>query len=106
MWFSGAQEMFRNGLLVTVDVNRLAVEHVVVFEDMKNAGENRYISFDRVINCEEEFEKLATETGIDITTMRSNSRNNSSHIVKLSNAKLCCLMSAIHRCKHELQLKI
>ncbi|XP_055806239.1 cinnamoyl-CoA reductase-like SNL6 [Solanum dulcamara] len=100
-YLKGAQEMFRNGLLAAVDVHRLALEHVLVFEDMKNTGYSRYISFDRVIRSEEEFEKLASETGIDIRTMRSNSRPNSSNIVKLSNAKLCCLTSAIHRCNSE-----
>ncbi|KAH0670959.1 hypothetical protein KY290_026393 [Solanum tuberosum] len=100
-YLKGAQEMFRNGLLATVDVNRLAVEHVLVFEDMKNTSYNRYISFDQVIRSEEELEKLARETAIDIRTTRSNSRTNSSNIVKLSNAKLCGLMSTIHRCHNE-----
>ncbi|XP_015063908.1 cinnamoyl-CoA reductase-like SNL6 [Solanum pennellii] len=101
-YLKGAEEMFRNGVLATVDVNRLAVEHVLVFEDMKNTSYNRYISFDQVVRSEEELEKLARETGIDIRSMRSNSRTNSSNIVKLSNAKLCCLMSTIHRCHNEI----
>ncbi|MCD9558785.1 hypothetical protein HAX54_016403 [Datura stramonium] len=101
-YLKGAQEMFRNGVLATVDVNRLAVEHVMVFEEMKNTGYSRYISFDRVIRSEEEFEKLARETGIDTRTIRSNSRTNSSSSMKLSNAKLCRLMSTIYRCNSEL----
>ncbi|KAK4346298.1 hypothetical protein RND71_032637 [Anisodus tanguticus] len=97
----GAQEMFRNGLLATVDVNKLAVAHVLVFEEMNNTAYGRYISFDQVITSEEELEKLARETGIDIRTMRSNTRTNFSNCSKLSNAKLCRLMSTIHRCNSE-----
>ncbi|CAN4079234.1 unnamed protein product [Withania somnifera] len=100
-YLKGAQEMFRNGFLATVDVNKLAVAHVLVFEEMNNTAYGRYISFDQVIRSGEEFEKLARETGIDIRTTPSNSRTNSSNIVKLSNAKLCCLMSKIHRCNRE-----
>ncbi|XP_059294145.1 cinnamoyl-CoA reductase-like SNL6 isoform X2 [Lycium ferocissimum] len=100
-YLKGAQEMFRNGLLATVDVNRLAVAHVLVFEEMKNTACGRYISFDQVIRREEELEKLARETGIDIRMMRSNSRTNFSNCTKLSNAKLCRLMSTIRRCNSE-----
>lgn len=88
-YLKGAQEMFINGLLATVDINTLAVAHVLVFEEMKNTAYGRYISFDQVIRSDEAFGKLARETGIDVRTMRSNSRTNSSNIVKLSNAKLC-----------------
>lgn len=97
--------MFRNGLLATVDVNRLAISHVLVFEKMKNTASGRYISFDRVIRSEEEFEKLARETGIEFSTMSTNTiigASNSNRIgIKLSNAKLCHLMSATYRCNSE-----
>ncbi|XP_075106626.1 cinnamoyl-CoA reductase-like SNL6 [Nicotiana tabacum] len=104
-YLKGAQEMFRNGLLATVDVNRLAISHVLVFEKMKNTASGRYISFDRVIRSEEEFEKLARETGIEFSTMSTNTiigASNSNRIgIKLSNAKLCHLMSATYRCNSE-----
>uniref|UniRef100_A0A1U7XTZ6 Tetraketide alpha-pyrone reductase 1-like n=1 Tax=Nicotiana sylvestris TaxID=4096 RepID=A0A1U7XTZ6_NICSY len=104
-YLKGAQEMFRNGLLATVDVNRLAISHVLVFEKMKNTASGRYISFDRVIRSEEEFEKLARETGIEFSTMRTNTiigASNTNRIgIKLSNAKLCRLMSATYRCNSE-----
>ncbi|KAM3363975.1 cinnamoyl-CoA reductase-like SNL6 [Capsicum galapagoense] len=102
-YLKGAQEMFRNGLLATVDVNRLAVQHVLVFEEMNNTTcGSRYISFDQVIRSEEEFEKLARETGVDPTrTILSNLTTNSSNSIKLSNAKLCRLMSTVHRCSTE-----
>lgn len=93
--------MFRNGLLATVDVNRLAISHVLVFEEMKNTASGRYISFERVIRSEEDFEKLARETGTEIRTSTNSiiGASNTHRIgIKLSNAKLCRLMSATFRC--------
>ncbi|XP_016493688.1 cinnamoyl-CoA reductase-like SNL6 isoform X2 [Nicotiana tabacum] len=100
-YLKGAQEMFRNGLLATVDVNRLAISHVLVFEEMKNTASGRYISFERVIRSEEDFEKLARETGTEIRTSTNSiiGASNTHRIgIKLSNAKLCRLMSATFRC--------
>ncbi|KAB2011598.1 hypothetical protein ES319_D09G031000v1 [Gossypium barbadense] len=94
-YLKGAQEMYANGLLATVDVRRLAEAHVSVFEAMKTTTAfGRYICFDRIIQCEDEAEKLADEIGIP----RNKISGNSSDYVfpncfELSNKKLANLMS-------------
>lgn len=96
---TGAQEMFRNGLLATVEVNRLAKAHVMVFEEMNKTAFGRCIYFDQV-RSEDEFEKLARETGIEMGANGSfNGTRN--HDIKLSNLKLCRLMSITYRCNNE-----
>ncbi|MBA0557441.1 hypothetical protein Golob_014510 [Gossypium lobatum] len=94
-YLKGAQEMYANGLLATVDVRRLAEAHVSVFEAMKTTTAfGRYICFDRIIQCEDEAETLADEIGIP----RNKISGNSSDYVfpncfELSNKKLANLTS-------------
>ncbi|KAJ6301981.1 hypothetical protein OIU77_016149 [Salix suchowensis] len=57
-YLKGGQEMFRDGLLATVDVMNLADAHARVFEEMKKTAYGRYICFDRVIQVEDEAEKV------------------------------------------------
>ncbi|XP_059294984.1 cinnamoyl-CoA reductase-like SNL6 [Lycium ferocissimum] len=97
-YLKGAQEMFKNGLLAAVDVNRLAKAHVMVFEEMNKTAFGRYVSFDKVIKSEDEFEKLARETGIEIGV---NSFTVTRNDIKLSNVKLSRLMSTTFRCISE-----
>ncbi|KAK8710237.1 hypothetical protein V6N13_145571 [Hibiscus sabdariffa] len=63
-YLKGAQEMYAQGLLATVDVRRLAEAHVSVFEAMKTTAFGRYICFDQIIKGEDEAGKLASGIGI------------------------------------------
>ncbi|KAG5254567.1 tetraketide alpha-pyrone reductase [Salix suchowensis] len=74
-YLKGGQEMFRDGLLATVDVMNLADAHARVFEEMKKTAYGRYICFDRVIQM------LYCRPPRFV----------------LSNKKLCNLMSRTHR---------
>ncbi|XAR58197.1 Cinnamoyl-CoA reductase [Bertholletia excelsa] len=95
-YLKGVREMYADGLLATVDVNRLAEAHVRVFEAMNKAAFGRYICFDRVIRREEEAEKLTEEAGIP-TTVRT--VGNSPFPFELSDIKLSGLVFSAVRCK-------
>ncbi|KAL0428184.1 UNVERIFIED_CONTAM: putative anthocyanidin reductase [Sesamum latifolium] len=56
-YLQGAEQMYVNGVLATVDINFLADVHIRVFEDSSTSG--RYICFDQIINSEAEAVKLA-----------------------------------------------
>ncbi|KAB2085107.1 hypothetical protein ERO13_A05G358700v2 [Gossypium hirsutum] len=92
-YLKGAQEMYAKGLLATVDVIRLAEAHVAVFEAMNKTAFGRYICFDRIIERDEEAEKLASEIGIPPNRISGNSLEFIPTHFELSNKKLNNLMS-------------
>ncbi|XVE67915.1 hypothetical protein DITRI_Ditri09bG0026300 [Diplodiscus trichospermus] len=96
-YLKGAQEMYANGLLATVDVSRLAKAHVSLFEAMNKTAFGRYICFDQVIGREEEAEKLASEIGMPANKISGNTFNFSPTPFELSNKKLNNLMSNTFR---------
>lgn len=53
----GAAEMFKDGVLVTVDLDFLVDAHICVFEDVSSYG--RYLCFNGIINCNDAVMKLA-----------------------------------------------
>ncbi|ESQ32681.1 hypothetical protein EUTSA_v10005604mg, partial [Eutrema salsugineum] len=69
-YLKGADEMYENGVLATVDVHTLAKAHVQVYEEMNKAAFGRYLCFDKVITREYEAEKLANETRVDLDKIR------------------------------------
>jgi hypothetical protein len=90
--------MFKDGLLATVDVMKLAEAHTSVFEAMNKTACGRYICFDRVIQVEDEAERLAMEIGISANQIVSEDASNCGPArFVLSNKKLCNLMSRTHR---------
>ncbi|CAK7328046.1 unnamed protein product [Dovyalis caffra] len=99
-YLKGGQEMFKDGLLATVDVMKLAEAHACVFEAMNKTAYGRYICFDRVIQVEDEAHKLAREIGIPANKIVCESATNCDPArFVLSNRKLCNLMSRTHsRC--------
>ncbi|XP_019183424.1 PREDICTED: cinnamoyl-CoA reductase-like SNL6 [Ipomoea nil] len=102
-YLKGAREMYRKGLLATVDVNALAKAHVTVYEEMKNTAHGRYVCFNKVLTTPEEVENLARETGIDIGTIIDdddalNDPDSSKDRIQLSDLKLNRLMSRTFRC--------
>ncbi|KAJ6751644.1 hypothetical protein OIU85_002108 [Salix viminalis] len=97
-YLKGGQEMFRDGLLATVDVMNLADAHARVFEEMKRTAYGRYVCFDRVIQVEDEAERLAKEIGVPANKIASEDASNCGPPrFVLSNKKLCNLMSRTHR---------
>ncbi|TXG54670.1 hypothetical protein EZV62_019926 [Acer yangbiense] len=99
-YLKGAQEMYANGLLATVDVMRLADSHVCVYEEMNKTASGRYICFDRVIESEDEAEKLAKEMGMPANKLCGNACEHIPCHFELSNKKLTSLMSRTIRTCH------
>lgn len=95
--------MYEGGVLATVDVNRLAEAHVCVFEAMNKTASGRYICFDKVIETEEDAEKLARET--NLTKSKICGGPESASIQRrflLSNRKLTSLISTtIRQCYNQ-----
>ncbi|KAL5860480.1 hypothetical protein ACOSQ3_001790 [Xanthoceras sorbifolium] len=92
-YLKGAQEMYANGLMATVDVMRLAEAHVCVYEAMNKTAFGRYICFDRVIQIEDEAEKLAQEMGMPANKLCGDACDHIPSHFELSNKKLTSLMS-------------
>nr|XP_043606418.1 cinnamoyl-CoA reductase-like SNL6 isoform X2 [Erigeron canadensis] len=93
-YLKGGQDMYADGLLATIDVNKLAEIHVKVLEGMNKTGGGRYVCFDKVIRCPDEVQRLERETGVHINT----SSNDALFRFELSNRKLDRLMSQVNRC--------
>ncbi|CAL1358053.1 unnamed protein product [Linum trigynum] len=92
-YLKGAQEMFADGLLATVDVMKLAEAQACVFEGMKKTAGGRYICYDNVIESEETAEKLAEEVGMSAERICGNRGAYIPAPFQLSNRKLSNLMS-------------
>ncbi|KAM1015123.1 hypothetical protein ACFX1Q_044855 [Malus domestica] len=100
-YLKGAQEMYQSGVLATVDITRLAEAHVGVFEAMNKAAFGRYIWFDRVIDGEEEAEKLAEATGMSKNKILGNGGSNVvQNRFELSNKKLTNLLTGRVHCSY------
>lgn len=100
-YLKGAQKMYSNGLLATVDVKKVAEAHACVFKEMKENAYGRYICFDNVIDAQSEAEKLAKDIGMPKEKICGDASNISLQRFELSNNKLCRLMSRPIRCFSE-----
>ncbi|KAK4477384.1 hypothetical protein RD792_016605 [Penstemon davidsonii] len=100
-YLKGVQEMYRYGLLATIDIDKLAKAHVCVFEEMKKAAFGRYICFERIIEREDEIEKLASETGLNGSSIIGGASCSNRTRFELSNVKFVQLMSRTGRCFNE-----
>ncbi|RRT80359.1 hypothetical protein BHE74_00035217 [Ensete ventricosum] len=94
--------MFAQGLLVTVDVEKLAGAHVSIYEAMSSHAGGRYICYDRVIGSGEEAEELERRLGIPSRILLSGETAAScspasSSSSELSNQKLFRLMNSGRR---------
>jgi len=98
---AGAQKMYSNGLLATVDVKKVAEAHACVFKEMNENAYGRYICFDNVIDAQSEAEKLAKDIGMPKEKICGDISNISLQRFELSNNKLCRLMSRPIRCSSE-----
>ncbi|GFQ08538.1 tetraketide alpha-pyrone reductase 1 [Phtheirospermum japonicum] len=100
-YLKGVQEMYSYGLLATIEIDRLAKAHVAVFEEMRKMASGRYICFDKVIEREDELEKVVAETGISVSSIIGGASCSSNPRFELSNAKLGRLMLRTRRCHNE-----
>ncbi|WCJ20988.1 NAD(P)-binding Rossmann-fold superfamily protein [Euphorbia peplus] len=92
-YLKGAQEMYKDGVLATVDVIKLAEAHACVFEALNKTAFGRYICFDKVIEREDDAEKLAKQIGVPANKICGDSSNYTGFRFHLSNKKLLNLMS-------------
>ncbi|XP_065879603.1 cinnamoyl-CoA reductase-like SNL6 [Euphorbia lathyris] len=93
-YLKGAQEMYKDGILATVDVMKLAEAHACVFEALNKTAFGRYICFDQVIEREDDAENLAKQIGLPASKICGGDPYNYTALpFHLSNKKLLNLMS-------------
>ncbi|KAJ3684996.1 hypothetical protein LUZ61_014160 [Rhynchospora tenuis] len=100
-YLKGANEMFSEGLLATVNVERVAEAHVAVYEAMNNTAGGRYICYDHKIQRAEEAAELDRQLGIPCRTFSENSSDRPAWF-ELCNRKLSRLLSARRRCTYDI----
>ncbi|CAF2136045.1 unnamed protein product [Brassica rapa] len=106
-YLKGAKDMYRNRLLATMDVNRLAKVHVRLWEGLGNkTAFGRYICFDTILS-KDGAEKLAKDIGAQIEKICGSSDDSeenaeTSSTPQISDKKLLDLMSrTLRSCYHE-----
>lgn len=103
--------MYSNGLLATMDVNRLAKAHVCLWEGLGNkTAFGRYICFDTILS-KDGAENLAKDIGVQIEKICGSSSDSdanaeteteASSSLQISDKKLLDLMSrTLRSCYHE-----
>ncbi|KAL0925639.1 hypothetical protein M5K25_004004 [Dendrobium thyrsiflorum] len=103
-YLKGAQELFTDGMLATVDVNKAAQAHVCVYEAMgSGAACGRYLCFDHVIQRVEEVVELERQLGIPSRISLGTTDVGADHPswFELSKGKLSRLMSSMRRCTYD-----
>ncbi|KAF3340018.1 cinnamoyl-CoA reductase 2-like isoform X1 [Carex littledalei] len=100
-YLKGAHEMFSEGLLATVNVEKVAEAHVAIYEAMNTTAGGRYICYDHIIQQAEEAAQLDRQLGIPY---RNFSENSSDRLVwfELCNRKMSRLLSARRRCTYDI----
>ncbi|KAH6766625.1 hypothetical protein C2S52_017608 [Perilla frutescens var. hirtella] len=86
----GASEMFKDGVLVTVDLEFLVDAHICVFEDISSYG--RYLCFNDIISCNEDVVKLANMLLPPSSSSTDMFDDDSVYQQRISNGKLRKLM--------------
>lgn len=87
-----------NGVLATVDVNRLAKAHLYVYKEMKKrTASRRYICYEKIIESQDDIQELAHKTGRDINIMTEIAVNDQPRF-ELTNTKISNLMSRTFKC--------
>lgn len=99
----GALDLFREGLLATVNVEKVAEAHVSVYDMMSSTACGRYICYDHVIQRGEEAAELERQLGLPNRIPRD---AQSDHLTwfELSNRKLSRLLSSRRRCTYDTYL--
>lgn len=92
--------MFAEGLLATVDVNRIAEVHVCVCEAMSSTACGRYICYDHIVQRPEEAAELKRQLGI-ANRISGETPADRPTWLKLCNRKISRLMSSRRRCTYD-----
>ncbi|CAL9086134.1 unnamed protein product [Musa acuminata var. zebrina] len=95
-YLKGAQDMLTEGLLATIDVEKVAEAHVAVYEAMSSTACGRYICYDHVIRSGEEAAELERQLGLPNRVSRD-AHADCPTWVELSNRKLSRLSSSRRR---------
>lgn len=82
----GAEEMYRYGVFVTVDLEFLVDAHICVFEDPSAYG--RYLCYNGVIDCMNDVQKLASQLSSSVATLE----DDGGYQQRITNHKLSKLM--------------
>ncbi|CAN8256304.1 unnamed protein product [Cochlearia groenlandica] len=109
-YLKGAKEMYSNGLLATIDVNRLAKAHVCLWEGLCNkTAFGRYVCFDTILS-RDGAQKLAKDIGVQVekicgenNVLNANAEEEEDSCnLQISDKKLLDLMSrTLRSCYHE-----
>ncbi|XP_042394855.1 cinnamoyl-CoA reductase-like SNL6 [Zingiber officinale] len=102
-YLKGALDLFREGLLATVNVEKVAEAHVSVYDGMSSTACGRYICYDRVIRRGEEAAELERQLGLPNRIPRDAQADNLTWF-ELSNRKLSRLLSSRRRCTYDTYL--
>ncbi|KAL6006996.1 hypothetical protein ACLOJK_032492 [Asimina triloba] len=86
-YLKGANAMYKQGLLATVDVSSVAKANISVYEEIGNRAGGRYICFDRIIDQDDEAIQLEQQMEIP-DQIAGNATGESPARFQLSNRKL------------------
>ncbi|KAJ1264232.1 hypothetical protein BS78_09G247400 [Paspalum vaginatum] len=101
-YLKGAHAMLADGLLATVDVERVAEAHVRVYEEMNGTAGGRYICYDHVVRRAEEFAELQRQLGLPAAVPATATPDDGRAArFQLCRRKLTALMSARRRCTYD-----
>ncbi|KAJ3695301.1 hypothetical protein LUZ60_000678 [Juncus effusus] len=100
-YLKGAHEMFSEGWLATVNIEKVADAHVKVYEAMNNTAGGRYVCYDHIIQQAEEATELERQLGIPNRIIFGENSSDRPVWFELCNRKLLRLMSARRRCTHD-----
>ncbi|KAJ8458485.1 hypothetical protein OPV22_031411 [Ensete ventricosum] len=101
-YLKGAQDLLTEGLLATVDVEKVAEAHVAVYEAMSSTACGRYICYDHVIRSGEEAAELERQLGLP-NRVSMDAHADYPTWVELSNRKLSrLLLSSRRRCTYDI----
>ncbi|RWW84030.1 hypothetical protein BHE74_00007414, partial [Ensete ventricosum] len=95
-YLKGAQDLLTEGLLATVDVEKVAEAHVAVYEAMSSTACGRYICYDHVIRSGEEAAELERQLGLP-NRVSMDAHADYPTWVELSNRKLSRLLLSSRR---------
>ncbi|WOL14472.1 cinnamoyl-CoA reductase-like SNL6 [Canna indica] len=102
-YLKGAQELFREGLLATISVEKAADAHVSVYEAMSSTACGRYICYDHIVRRGEEAAELERQLGLPNRISRDVDVDADHRTwFELSNRKLSrLLVSSRRRCTYD-----
>ncbi|XP_009406301.2 cinnamoyl-CoA reductase-like SNL6 [Musa acuminata AAA Group] len=99
-YLKGARQLFTEGLLATIDVEKVAEAHVAVYEAMDSTACGRYICYDHIIRSGQEAAELEQQLGLP-GRISGDAHADHPTWVELSNRKLSRLLASRRRCGYD-----